>query len=86
MFHFKSALLDSIFKLIFSSRRDLIFTMMLLKKENQIFERQINQQKTQAYLKRRDRLLFSLISKLSRRAINHLTIVKPSTLLDWQHH
>jgi putative transposase len=57
---------------------------MVLKKENQIFKRQINRQKAQSTLKRRDRLLFSLISKLSRKAINQLTIVKPSTLLNWQ--
>jgi putative transposase len=35
-------------------------------------------------MKRKDRLFLSLIYKLSKRAINHLTIVKPSTLLDWQ--
>ncbi len=85
MFHFLTAILHSIFKIIFSDRKDLIFTLMLLKKENEIYKRQINLQKAQSTLKRRDRLLFSLISKLSRKAINHLTIVKPSTLLDWQH-
>jgi putative transposase len=84
MFYFLTALLNSIFKIIFSKKRDLIFTLMVLKKENQIFKRQISRQKIQSTLKRRDRLLFSLISKLSRRAVNHMTIVKPSTLLDWQ--
>ncbi len=57
---------------------------MLLKKENQIYKRQINQQKVQSTVQRNDRLLFSLIFKLSRRTINHLTLVKPSTLLVWQ--
>lgn len=57
---------------------------MLLKKENQIYKRQINRQKVQSTLKRGDRLILSLISKLSRRAINHLTLVKSSTLLVWQ--
>ncbi len=84
MFYFLSALLNPIFKIIFSKQRDLIFTLMLLKKENQIYKRQINQQKVQSTVQRNDRLLFSLIFKLSRRTINHLTLVKPSTLLVWQ--
>jgi len=84
MFYFLSALLNSIFKIIFSKQRDLIFTLMLLKKENQIYKRQINQQKMQSTVQRSDRLIFSLIFKLSRRAITHLTLVKPSTLLVWQ--
>ena len=57
---------------------------MVLKKENQIYKRQINRQKVQSTLQRRDRLFLSLISKISKRAINHLTLVKPSTLLGWQ--
>ncbi|MDA3808991.1 MAG: hypothetical protein PF518_01550 [Spirochaetaceae bacterium] len=57
---------------------------MLLKKENQIYKRQINQQKVQSTLKRVDRLLLSLIFNLSRKAINHMTLVEPSTLLNWQ--
>lgn len=84
MFHFLSALLHSIFKIIFTSRKDLIFTLMILKKENQIFKRQTNLQKVQSTLKRRDRLVLSLLSTLSTRAIAQLTLVKPSTLLDWQ--
>jgi putative transposase len=84
MFYFLSALLNSIFEIIFSKQRDLIFTLMLLKKENEIYKRQINRQKVQSTLKRVDRLLFSLIFKLSRKAINHMTLVEPSTLLNWQ--
>lgn len=57
---------------------------MILKKENQIFKRQINLKKAQSTLERRDRLLLSIVSSLSTRAINQLTLVKPSTLLDWQ--
>ena len=57
---------------------------MVLKKENQIYRRQFTVKKVQSTLKRKDRFYLSLISKLSKRAINHLTIVKPSTLLDWQ--
>ncbi len=57
---------------------------MTLEKENQIYKRQLNQKKVHNSLKQGDRLFLSLISSLSKKAINHLTIVKPSTLLDWQ--
>ena len=84
MINFLYALLHSIFKIISSNRKDLIFTLMVLKKENQIYRRQFTVKKVQSTLKRKDRFYLSLISKLSKRAITHLTIIKPSTLLDWQ--
>ncbi len=71
MFNFISSLLLCIFRIIFSNRKDLILALMILKKENQIYKRQ-------------DRIFLSLISSLSRKAINHLILVKPSTLLNWQ--
>lgn len=84
MFYFISALLHSIFKTIFSNRKDLIFTLMLLKKENEIYKRQLNLRKIQTNMKRRDRFFLSLISTQSKRAISHLTLIKPSTILNWQ--
>jgi putative transposase len=84
MFNFISALLHSIFKIVFTNRKDLIFTLMTLKKENQSYERQINRQKVQSTLKRGDRLFLALVSRLSMRAISLITLVKPSTFLDWQ--
>ncbi|MCK5201450.1 MAG: integrase core domain-containing protein, partial [Spirochaetales bacterium] len=35
-------------------------------------------------MKRRDRFFLSLISTQSKRAISHLTLIKPSTILNWQ--
>lgn len=84
MFQLLSSLLHSIFKIIFTSRKDILITLMVLKKENQIYKRQLNLQKVQSNLKKNDRLFLSLLSSLSKKAISHLTIVKPSTLLDWQ--
>jgi len=69
---------------MFTGRKDLIFTLMILKKENQIFKRKTNLHKVQSTIKRRDRLFLSLISTLSTRAIAQMTVVMPSTLLDWQ--
>jgi hypothetical protein len=57
---------------------------MVLKKENQIYKRQINHKKVHNSLQKRERLLLTLVFKLSRKATSHLIIVQPSTLLDWQ--
>jgi len=84
MFNFLTALLRSVLKIIFSNRKDIILTMMILKKENQIYKRQLSLKKVQSNIKKNDRLMLSLIFKLSKRASSHLTLVKPSTLLDWQ--
>jgi hypothetical protein len=53
---------------------------MVLKKENQIYRRQLIPRKIQSNLKRRDRFHISLLKKLSKRAKNHLAIVKPTLL------
>ena len=84
MFNFIAALLHSIFKILFTNQKDLIFTLMTLKKENQIYKRQLNHKKVHNSLIKRDRFFLTLIFKLYKRATNHLTIVKTSTLLDWQ--
>lgn len=86
MFNFLLLLLNSLFKILFSNRKDLILTLMVLKKENQIYKRQLNHKQTLSLIKRSDRFILSLISTLSKRAINHLTIIRPSTRLAAQIH
>jgi hypothetical protein len=81
MFTFIADLLNSIFKILLTSRKDLIFTLVTLKKENQIYKRQLNHKKAHNSLKRRDRLFLTLIFELSRKATNHLILVQPSTLI-----
>ncbi len=58
--------------------------MLLLKKENAIYKRQLNLNKKKIFTQRTDRFMLSLISALSKRAENHIALVKPKTLLDWQ--
>jgi len=84
MFNFLRSLLISIFNTIFRNRKNLIFTMLLLKKENEIYKRHLNFQNKRLNFKKTDKLTFSMIKALSARAINHLSIVKPETLLSWQ--
>jgi putative transposase len=84
MFNFIVQLLQSIFTIVLAKRKDVIFTLLLLKKENAIYKRQLNLNKKKIFTQRTDRLILSLISALSKRAVNHITLVKPKTLLDWQ--
>ena len=58
--------------------------MVLLKKENEIYRRHLNLQNKKLQFKKDDKFTLAMINALSKRAINHLTIVKPNTILDWQ--
>ena len=58
--------------------------MLLLKKENEIYRRHLHLQNKKLHFKKSDKFNLSMIKALSSRAINHLTIVKPETLLSWQ--
>jgi transposase InsO family protein len=58
--------------------------LLLLKKENEIMKRHLNLNGKRITSNNSDRFCLSLIAALSKRAINHLTIVKPETLLEWQ--
>jgi hypothetical protein len=84
MFNFLVSLLKSLFSVIFKRRKDFIFTLLLLKKENEIMKRHLNLNGKRITSNHKDCFCLSLIAALSKRAINHLTIVKPETLLEWQ--
>lgn len=73
MFNFLRSLLNSVFS--------IIFTMLLLKKENEISRRHLNLQNKRLYFRKSDKVTFSMIKALSTRAMNHLTIVKPKLYL-----
>jgi len=84
MFKFFLSFLQTIFSLFFKKQKDVIFTLLLLKKENEILKRHLDINNKKIYLNATDRFSISLIGYLSKRAIQHLTIVKPKTLLNWQ--
>ena len=84
MFSFLCSLLASIFNTMFRRRKNIIFTMLLLKKENEIYKRHLSLQSKKMHFKKNDKFALSMIKALSTRAINHLTIVKPETVLSWQ--
>jgi putative transposase len=84
MFNLTVNLLKTLFSIIFRKRKDIILTLLLIKRENQILKRNLNQKNKKIKSDMKDRLSLSLIAALSKRAIGHLTLVKPKTLLDWQ--
>lgn len=84
MFSFLYSLLNSIFEILFTKKKNIIFTMLLLKKENVIYRRHLNLQNKKQQFWKSDRFSLAMIKALSKKAINHLTIVKPETLLNWQ--
>lgn len=84
MFRFLYSLFNSTFKILFTKKKNIIFTMLLLKKENEIYRRHLNLQNKRLQFWKNDRFYLAMIKALSKEAINHLTIVKPETLLNWQ--
>ena len=84
MFNFITALLQTLFSIIFKKEKDVIFTILMLKKENEILKRHTSLQKQKLNLKMKDRFILSIIGKISKRALLHLSIVRPETLLKWQ--
>ena len=84
MFNFLYLLLKSIFNIVFKQRKNVILIMLLLKKENQIYKRQLKLQNKRLIFRRSDRFSLSMLRRLSKRMVNHLTIVNPDTLLSWQ--
>ncbi len=58
--------------------------MLLFKKENEIYRRHLNIQNKKLQFRKKDKFTLAMIKALSKRAINHLTIVKPETVLSWQ--
>ncbi len=84
MFNFVVALLKRLFSTFFKKRKDVVFTLLLLKKENEIMKRHLKLQGRKILSTHTDRFCLSLIAALSKRAITHLSIVKPETLLEWQ--
>ncbi len=61
-----------------------MFNAASKKKENEILKRHLTVQNKKLMFSRTDRLTFSIIKSLSERALNHLTLIKPETLLRWQ--
>jgi putative transposase len=84
MFCFIRDLLHAIFHVAISKRTNLIFTLLMLRKQNEILKRQIDSRKERLRLSPSDRWSLAMISAVSTMARSHLQIFKPETVLAWQ--
>ena len=84
MINFMVTLLRTLCSILISKRKDLLFSMLVLKKENEILKRHLDLQNRKPVFSRKDRLAFAFIKSLSEQATRLLTLVKPETLLRWQ--
>jgi putative transposase len=84
MFCFIRDLLHAIFHVAISKRTNLIFTLLMLRKQNEILKRQIDSRKERLRPSPSDRWSLAMISAVSTLARSHLQIFKPETVLSWQ--
>jgi hypothetical protein len=71
MFSFIVILLQAFFSMLFTKRKDIIFSMLLLKKENEILKRLLNLQNKKLMFTRKERFTLACIRSLSDRATKH---------------
>ena len=84
MFRFIRDLLVAIFNIVTSKRKNLIFTLLMLRKQNEILKRQIDSREERLQISPVDRWSLAMISAVSTLARSHLQIFKPETVLSWQ--
>jgi putative transposase len=84
MFCFIRDLLQAIFKVATSNRKNLIFTLLILRKQNQILKRHIDSRSERLSPSHKDHWSLAMIAAVSKSAIFHLQIFKPETVLTWQ--
>ncbi len=80
MFRFMCFIIKMLFSIFPKEKRDLVIQYMILKKENEILKR--NQKKIKFKLS--DRLIYTIFHKLSKKIREHITLIKPETILKWQ--
>ncbi len=65
------------------TQKDLFLTIAVVKKENEILKRSISLQKRRIRLRKQDRVLLTIASRLSQLARGAVSIVQPETVLKW---
>ncbi|MDA3849983.1 MAG: hypothetical protein PF447_01795, partial [Spirochaetaceae bacterium] len=68
MFNFVVSLLKTVFGIAFKKQKDVIFSFLLLKKENEIMKRHLTLSGKRISSNQKDRFCLSLIGALSKRA------------------
>ncbi len=81
LFDFILLIMRAVFFLISSGQKDIIVENTILKKENEILKRK---KKDRIKFKFFDRLFYAVMCKLSEKAKEFVTLIKPETVLTWQ--
>jgi hypothetical protein len=81
MFNFIKDLLIAIYKVVSTKRKNLIFTLLVLRKQNEILERHIDSRNERLRPSKKDRWLLAMIAAVSKSAISQLQVFKPETVL-----
>ncbi len=84
MFCFIRDLLQAIFRVVTSKRKNLILTLLMLRKQNEILKRHIDFRNERLRPSHKDRWSLAMIAAVSKSAISHLQVFKPETVLTWQ--
>ncbi len=66
-----------------STKKELMARILLLQKENTILKRSLEVKRKRPRFILRDRLFYSVLSRISDKARYHFTLVKPETVLKW---
>jgi len=81
MFNFIVTIFRAIFLLFSARHMDIVIKNAILKKENEILKRK---KKERIKFKFFDRLFYAVMCKLSEKAKEFITLIKPETALKWQ--
>jgi hypothetical protein len=66
-----------------STKKELMARIMLLQKENTILKRSLEVKRKRPRFILRDRLFYSIFSRITDETRYHFTLVKPETVLKW---
>jgi putative transposase len=84
MFNFFKDLLLAMFNVISTERKNLIFTLLMLRKQNEILKRHIDSRKERLRPSKKNRWSLAMTVAISRSVVSHLQLFKPETVLAWQ--
>ena len=83
MFYF-ILLIVKIFLLPLSSiKREILFKILTLKKENHILVRKLHSNKMRIRFSQKDRLFYSIINRIPKKVRSLFSLVSPETVLKW---
>jgi hypothetical protein len=84
MFNLVKDLLMAISRVVSTERENLIFTLLILRKQNEILKRHIDFENERLHPSHKNRWSLAMIAAISKTTISHLQVFKPKTVFTWQ--